>query len=187
MAPIVHAYNQRIEMIRRIHYQNWMLKKTSQKDKSVGSDRSKLGKMIGASDIGNPDARVLLSSMCMSVTADSLRILFSDFNVKTLTINHDKNGKPVGTGIVVLPKKDAIRLIRQFTDVVIGSSNIQFKLIAAFNIEKRVRFADKQDENEPAKRNPLKQHEKARGFLKKMNSNNLNPNVLASTFTNLSI
>ena len=136
---------------------------------------------------GNPDARVLLSNMCMSVTAQSLRILFSDFNVKTLTINHDKNGKSVGTGIVVLPKKDAIRLIRQFTDVFIGSSNIQFKLIAAFNIEKRVRFADKQDENEPAKRILTKQHEKTRGFLKKMNTNNLNPNILVSTFTNLSI
>ncbi|KAF1756881.1 hypothetical protein GCK72_013335 [Caenorhabditis remanei] len=124
MAPIVDACNQRIEKIKRINHQDWEQKKSSQKDKSVGSDRSKPGNMMSASDIDNP--------------------------------------------------------------VVIGSSDIQFKLIAASNIEKRVRFADKQDENGPAKRNPLRQHQKVRGFLK-MNSNSLNPNILASTFTNLSI
>ncbi|EFO86523.1 hypothetical protein CRE_10744 [Caenorhabditis remanei] len=158
MAPIIDVYNQRIEKIKRINHQDWKQKKTSQNGKSVGSARSKPRIMMSASDIGNPDVRVLLSNMCLSVAAGFLRILFSGFYVKTLTTNHDKNGNPVGTGIVVLSKQNAIRLIRQLQDVVIGSSDIQFKLIAASNIEKRVRFADKLDENESAgsKRTPSK-------------------------------
>ncbi|EFP07963.1 hypothetical protein CRE_14155 [Caenorhabditis remanei] len=179
MAPSSEIHAQLTERARRLN-QDWKQKRVPQKGRRLGSIKQN-------SDLGHSDVRIAISNMCPSLTPNCLLNIFGEFKLKTISLDSDEQGKPVGTGRIVLCKDESLRLIQRFTGKLIGSKEMSFKIIAISNIEKHVRFAERLNEKESSKRIPSKQHEKTRGFLKKMENHNLNPNALVSTFSNLSI
>ncbi|EFO91285.1 hypothetical protein CRE_21084 [Caenorhabditis remanei] len=170
MAPSSDFNAQLTERARRLN-QDWKQKRVPQKGRRLGSIKE-------SSDLGHSDVRIALSNICTSLTPHCLLTIFAEFKLKTISLDSDEQGKPVGTGRIVLSKDESMRLIQQFTGKLIGSKEMSFKIIAISNIEKHVRFAARLNEKESSKIIPSKQHEKTRGFLKKMNNNTLNPNFL---------
>ncbi|EFO92504.1 hypothetical protein CRE_15842 [Caenorhabditis remanei] len=174
MAPSSDFNAQLTERARRLN-QDWKQKRVPQKGRRLGSIKE-------SSDLVHSDVRIALSNICTSLTTNCLQTIFAEFKLKTISLDSDEQGKPVGTGRIVISKDESMRLIQRFTGKMIGSKEMSFKIIAISSIEKHVRFVEKLEA-----RTPSKQHEKTRGFLKMMENHNLNPNALVSTFSNLSI
>uniref|UniRef100_A0A8R1E8K2 RRM domain-containing protein n=1 Tax=Caenorhabditis japonica TaxID=281687 RepID=A0A8R1E8K2_CAEJA len=100
---------------------------------------------------GNPKrtVRLNLSNLASSVTTADLNELFGDFKIRSLSVNFDENGTPLGTADISLSKQSSDRLIQQFSGVKLDGKVIKFAVIDTYNIASRVDFRGRKTEFVP--------------------------------------
>ncbi|CAL2042687.1 unnamed protein product [Caenorhabditis brenneri] len=83
----------------------------------------------------NREVRVNLFNLSPTIHSCDLRDYFTEFRVKNFAVDFNQLGQPTGTGFVVLPKRDAHRMILKYSGVFIDGMEVRFVMVD----EKKVR------------------------------------------------
>ncbi|CAL2042689.1 unnamed protein product [Caenorhabditis brenneri] len=78
---------------------------------------------------GNHEVRVNLFNLSPTIHSCDLRDYFTEFRVKNFSVDFNQLGQPTGTGFVVLPKRDAHRMILKYSGVFINGMEVKFVII----------------------------------------------------------
>ncbi|CAD6191270.1 unnamed protein product [Caenorhabditis auriculariae] len=78
---------------------------------------------------GNKTVRVNISNLAPSVVSNDLEELFGDYGLDTAVVNYNEHGESLGTGDIVLKKRDAEKLIKQFSGVALDQHVLKFALV----------------------------------------------------------
>ncbi|CAO4373095.1 unnamed protein product [Caenorhabditis nigoni] len=175
---------------------NFRIRKTNQDDfkkkhnKMKSHDLEKRNQMIES-----PDVTIIFSNLHSSIPTDDLREHFSEFKLRSITLDMTPEGVPIGTGSIQLPKQQALRLIMKFSNLTLHGQTVHFKLIDKSTMNRKVTFTEVEEtemmekrsrESTPIKASPLRE-QKRQQFVRKVVAKDLSQDVLSATLSNLSI
>ncbi|CAB3410080.1 unnamed protein product [Caenorhabditis bovis] len=92
---------------------------------------------------GNKVVRVNISNLAPTVIASDLDELFGNFGLEAAVVNYNEHGESLGTGDITLRKRDAERLIKQYSGVALDGQVMKFALVDTSSISGRVDFGAK--------------------------------------------
>ncbi|UMM27244.1 hypothetical protein L5515_010618 [Caenorhabditis briggsae] len=175
---------------------NSRIKKTNQDDFKKKHNRMKSHNQEKRSQrIESPDVTITFSNLHSSVPTDDFREHFSDFKLRSITLDMTPEGVPIGTGSIQLPKQQALRLIMKFSNLTFHGQTVHFKLIDKSTMNRKVTFTEVEEtemmekrsrESTPIKASPLRE-QKRQQFVRKLAAKDLSQEVLSATLSNLSI
>ncbi|EGT34211.1 CBN-ALY-2 protein [Caenorhabditis brenneri] len=73
--------------------------------------------------------RLNISNLARSVMSSDLEELFQDFNLRKVSVHFGEDGTPSGTADIILSKRDADRLVKDYAGVLLDQKVMHFAII----------------------------------------------------------